>query len=127
MPIRSAFAILVALAASLQAEPVNPKIIERYKQMLDAKPEEGIAMDRLWKAALESGGTDPMIAEYKARNTFAGRMVLGHLLRRAGREEEAASAFRDAAKLDAQSALPSLALAKLESGRGHPQQAAASL
>jgi hypothetical protein len=83
-------------------------VLERYKQMLVANPVEGIALERLWKASLEAGKTDELIAEYEGKSEFAGRMVLGHLQRRAGRDANAEQAFRTALNLDATSPLPAL-------------------
>ena len=46
-------AALLCLSAFARAEPANPKILARYKQMLAANPVEGIALERLWKSALD--------------------------------------------------------------------------
>ena len=43
---------IVAACLVAQAEPVNPKIVARYKEMLAARPTEGTALDRLWKIYL---------------------------------------------------------------------------
>lgn len=113
------------LAASLAfAEPVNPRIIARYKEMLAANPAEGVALERLWKAAVEGGITDALIAEYQRATNFSGDMIRGHLLRKAGRDEDAADAFASAAAKDKNSPLPFLALARLESERARPRDAA---
>ena len=124
MHTRRTIAILLLAAALAQAEPANPKIVERYKQMLATNPVEGVALDRLWKIALDEGTTERLIAEYQKADGFASRMVLGHLLRKAGRDDDAGDAFSRAAKLDAQSPQPLLALARLENERGHPRDAA---
>ena len=116
--------LLLALSAQGQA-PSSPKIIERYKQMLSANPAEGTALDRLWKLYADQSQTGKLIEEYQADPTFGGQMILGHLLRRAGRPEEAAAALQKAASLDAKSPLPALALARLETERSHPKEAAA--
>ena len=117
--------LLLALCAQGQVPP-SPKVIERYKQMLAANPAEGTALDRLWKMYSEQGQTTQLLDEYKADESFAAQMIHGHLLRRAGRQDEAATAFDKAAKLDAKSPLPALARAQLESGRGHSREAAIS-
>ena len=93
--------LLACLAA--QAEPPNPKIVERYKQMLAARPTEGTALDRLWQLFLDQNRTTELIDEYKAGGTFASEMVLGQLLRKAARIEDATAAFERAAKLDEKS------------------------
>lgn len=119
---------LLLLAPGAHAEtPPSPKIVERYKQMLAANPVEGTALDRLWKIYADQGQTGQLLDEYKAGDTFAGQMILGHLLRRANRVEEATAAYQRAAVLDATSPLPAMALAQLETGRTHPREAAAWL
>lgn len=125
MPIRSSVAILMLLVALAQAqtEPVNPKVLERYKQMLGGNPVEGVAMERLWKAAVDAGSTDTLISEYQQRADFSGRMVLGHLLRRSGRIDDAARAYGEAAKLEGKNPLPAIAIAKLEMDRARPAAA----
>ncbi|MEI9894291.1 MAG: hypothetical protein WDN28_10500 [Chthoniobacter sp.] len=116
---------LFLLAPGARAEtPPSPKIIERYKQMLAATPVEGTALDRLWKIYSDQGQTGQLIDEYKASDSLAGQMIFGHLLRRAGRANDAAAAYLHAATLDATSPLPALALAHLESERAHPREAA---
>ncbi len=117
--------LLLTLGAQGQAPP-SPKVIERYKQMLAANPTEGTALDRLWKTYAEQGQTGQLLDEYKAGDSFAAQMIYGHLLRRAGRSDEAVTAFQNAAKLDAESPLPALALARMESERGRPKEAAAA-
>ena len=116
--------LLLALSAQGQA-PTSPKIIERYKQMLAANPAEGTALERLWKLYADQSQTGKLLEEYQADQTFAGQMILGHLSRRAGRQEDALAAFQKAATLDAKSPLPALALARIEAERSHPNEAAA--
>src|SRR5436190_18761992 len=53
-------------------------------------------------------------------------MVLGHLLRKAARADDAAEAFRKAASIESGNALPWLALARLKTEQGeHPAAAEA--
>lgn len=119
------FLSLLLLAPGVQAETApSPKIIERYKQMLAASPVEGTALDRLWKIYADQGQTGQLLDEYKKDDTFAAQLILGHLLRRAGRPDEALAAYQHAASLDPKSILPALALAHLESERSHPREAA---
>src|SRR5687767_702542 len=117
--------IAAVLAGALaHGEPLPPKVIERYQQMLAANPVEGTALDRLWSAFSEQGRTAELLADYAARKTFAAEMVLGHLLRKAARPADARDAYARAALLDAQSPLPRLARARLE--RAERQHAAAA-
>ena len=119
------FLSLLLLAPGARAEtPPSPKIVERYKQMLAANPVDGTALDRLWKIYADQGTTGQLLDEYKTADSFAARMILGHLLRRAGRVDDAVAAYQHAAALDATSPLPALALAHLESERAHVKEAA---
>lgn len=127
MLLRRAFTVIALASALGRAEPLDPRIAARYRQMLEANPLEGIAVERLWKASVEDGSTEKLIASFTNSETFSGDMVLGHLLRRSGREDEAASAFQRAAKRDAGSPLPHLAIARLESDRTRPHEAALAL
>ena len=115
--------LLLAWSAHGQAPPAA-KIIERYKQMLAANPTEGTALDRLWKLYAEQGQTGQLIEEYRGDASPAAQLIHAHLLRRAGRHEEAAAAFQKAAARDPRNPQPALALARLKSERGHPREAA---
>jgi tetratricopeptide (TPR) repeat protein len=119
------FAAAMLASAMAQAEPLSPRVAERYRQMLAANPTEGIALDRLWKGALDGGTTEELLAAYSKAEDFSGRMILGLLLRKAGRDDEARAAFEGAAKADAASALPPLALGRMELERARPREAAA--
>ena len=118
------FSLLLLAPVAQTQSPPSPKIIERYKQMLAANPVEGTALDRLWKIYADQGQTGQLLDEYKSADSFAAQMILGHLLRRAGKPDEAVAAYQHAAKFDSGSALPPLALAHLESERSHPRDAA---
>ncbi len=121
------FAVVLLASAVAQAEPLSPRVAERYRQMLAANPTEGMALDRLWKGALDGGTTEELLTTYAKAEGFAGRMIFGLLLRKAGRDEEARSAFENAVKADAVSPLPLLALGRLENDRGKPREAAVFL
>lgn len=114
--------LLCALSAHGEAPP-SPKVLERYKQMLEKNPVEGTALDRLWKAYSDAGETATLLDEYR-RGDFAAEMVLGLLSRKAGREEDAAAAFERAAKIQPDSPAPLLALARLRSDQSRPRDAA---
>jgi len=118
------FAAAMLASALAQAEPLSPRVAERYKQMLAANPGEGIALDRLWKGALEGGTTEELLSAYGKAESFSGRMIFGLLLRKAGRDDEARVAFGSAAKNDAGSPLPPLALGRMEIERGRSREAA---
>src|SRR3954468_865266 len=123
MPRHTLPAVLLLACVLAQAEPPPAKVIERYRQMLATNPVEGTALDRLWQAYSEQGKAAELLAEYEAGQSFADQMVLGHLLRKALRPIDAAEAYRRAATFDAQSPLPSLALAHLEKAEGRHAEA----
>ena len=50
--------LLVALTARGEAPP-SPKVLGRYRQMLEKNPGEGTALERLWKAYLDQNQTEP--------------------------------------------------------------------
>ncbi len=87
-------------------------------------PAEGIALDRLWKGALDGGTTEELLAGYRNAQDLPGRMILGLLLRKAARDDEARAAFESAAKADVASPLPLLAMGRLELENARPREAA---
>ena len=124
MLIRRTVAILLLASAPLAAQQPEEKMLDRYRQVLTANPTEGIAFDRLWKYYAEKGQTNQLIEEYRTGGTFASEMVLGHLLRRAGRNDEAQEAYERAAKLNATNALAPLSLGALAAATGRPRESA---
>ena len=119
--------VLLSLLAALTARgetPPDAKVLGRYKQMLERNPGEGTALERLWKAYLDQNQTADLLDEYKAGGSSASELVLGYLLKKAGRNDEALAAFNRAAKLDGKNPLPPLAVARLQSDLGHPRESA---
>ncbi len=128
MRVPSVITVAMLASAFAQAEPLPPpsqRIAERYRQMLAANPGEGIALERLWKGALDGGTTEELLAAYAKAEDFSGRMISGLLLRKAGRDDGARAAFEGAAKTDAANPLPLLALARMENDGAYPAKAAA--
>ena len=125
MRVPSVITVAMLASAFAQAEPLSPRVAERYRQMLAANPGEGTALDRLWKGALDGGTTEELLAAYAKAEDFSGRMISGLLLRKAGRDEDARVAFERAAKVDAANPLPLLALARMENDGARPAKAAA--
>ena len=118
------FAAAMLASALAQAEPLSPRVAERYRQMLAANPAEGVALDRLWKGALDGGTTEDLLAAYGKAEDFSGRVIFGLLLRKAGRDDEARAALESAAKADVASPLPLLAMGRMELERARPREAA---
>ncbi len=118
------FAAALLASAMARGEPLSPRVAERYRQMLASNPAEGVVLDRLWQGALEGGTTEELLAAYRNAGNFSGRMILGLLLRKAGRDDEARAAFGAAAKSDAANPAPLLALGRMEMDRVRPREAA---
>src|SRR5262245_50546254 len=114
MPRRLLILALTLLALLAPAEVPSPKVIERYKQMLQANPVEGTALDRLWQAYAEQGKTGELISEYEKQSTYAGQMLHGLLLQKAGRSVDAVAALQRAMTLDPKNPAAALALGKIE-------------
>ena len=93
MRIPRIFTAAMPASALAQAEPLSPQVAERYRQMLAENPTESIALDRLWKGALDGGTTEELLAAYGEAGDFSGRMIFGMLLRKEGRDEDARAAF----------------------------------
>ena len=115
--------LLVVLTARSEPPP-SPKVLERYRQMLEKNPGEGTALERLWQAYLDQKQTAQLLAEYQTAGTFTSELVLGHLLKKAARHDEALAAFDRAARLDETNPLAQLAAAHLHSELGHAREAA---
>ncbi len=81
------------------------RIIERYQEMLEENPVEGMALQRLLGHVGRGAGLDRLIAEYErrlearpeARNLM---LVLGHLLKARGDHEAAFEQYDRAVELD---------------------------
>ena len=125
MRIPRIFTAAMLASALAQAEPLSPRVAERYRQMLAENPTESMALDRLWKGALDGGTTEELLAAYAKAEDFSGRMIFGLLLRKAGRDEDARAAFESAAKANAANPLPLLALARMENDGARPAKSAA--
>ena len=125
MRIPRIFTAAMLASASAQAESLSPRGAERYRQMHAENPTEGMALDRLWKGALDGGTTEELLAAYGKAGDFSGRMIFGLLLRKAGRDEDARTAFESAAKANAANPLPLLALARMENDGARPAKSAA--
>jgi predicted Zn-dependent protease len=121
-------------AAAPQATPVDERtvrLIERYKAMLASNPVEGLALDRLWKAAQDQGSTAALLDEYRQAAgaqpaNVAAILVYGHLLQKAGRLDDARATFEHAASVDPDTVLAPLALGDLAIASGQPKEAAGS-
>lgn len=107
-----ALALFVAGADWVNAA-TDPRVVERYREMIAANPMDETALDRLWKIAQQDGSGQALLDDYckkAAGADFSSQMIWAQLLHRAGREDESREAFLHAATIDPKSALPHLAL-----------------
>ncbi|RKU18683.1 hypothetical protein C6503_09100 [Candidatus Poribacteria bacterium] len=98
-----------------QDEANDAKIIERYKLMLSRKPKEGSTFDRLYQFYLEGSGLDTMVADYQAEaeakpDNANPQLILGHIYKRLGRDDEAVKAYQRAVELAPNNYYPHFAL-----------------
>ena len=108
--------VALGLLSTLSPAATDPRVVERYRQMVEANPMEANALDRLWKIAQQEGFSEKLLDEYRdrsAKGDFQSQMIWAQLFHRAGRDDESREAFAHASTLNAKSELPHLALAAL--------------
>ncbi len=81
------------------------RIIDRYQEMLEEEPVEGMALNRLLGHVGRGAGLDRLISHYESRvdaspDNFNLRLVLGHLLKARGDYDEAFAQYDHAIELD---------------------------
>lgn len=101
--------LLLALPAraddwSVKRSGFDPRLVNRYKALLHARPNDGYALARLVKLYKQHRSVAALIAEYRGRarrspNSFAFQVIVGHLYRRSGQKEKAIEYYERAAKL----------------------------
>ena len=98
-----------------QDEISDEKIIERYKRMLERKPKAGSTFDRLYQFYLEGAGLDAMVADYQTAalanpNNPNLQLILGHIYKRLGKDNETVAAYQRAVELAPNNYYPHFAL-----------------
>ena len=101
-----------------QDEAADEKIIQRYKQMLQRKPKEGSAFDRLYQLYLEGAGLEAMVADYEAEaqaspNNPNAQLILGHIYKRLGKDAKTVAAYQRAVDLASNDYYPHFALGQM--------------
>jgi len=124
VPVASACIGWATLAAA-QTE----RVIQRYEQAARANPVDGLPVEKIWEWYREHGQLDAVIGRYQASapNDFAAALIAGHLLKRSGRFDEAASVYECASRLNPESPLPWRSRADLELARDRQPEAAGAL
>ena len=113
-----AYALCHSSVTFAQDEAIDEKVILRYKQMLERKPKEGSAFDRLYQLYLEGAGLDAMIADYEAEaqaspDALNAQLVLGHIYKRLGKDAETIAAYQRAVELAPYDYYPHFALGQM--------------
>jgi tetratricopeptide (TPR) repeat protein len=105
------------------------RVIQRYEQAALANPVDGLPVEKIWEWYRAHEQLDSVIAHYRAAglNDFGRVLIAGHLLKRSGRFDEAATAYESASRLNPQSPLPWRSRADLELARGQKSEAAEAL
>ena len=98
-----------------QNETSDAKVIDRYKQMLERKPKAGSTFDRLYQFYLEGAGLDAMVADYETAalsnpNNPNLQLILGHIYKRLGKDNETVAAYQRAVELAPNNYYPYFAL-----------------
>ena len=93
----------------------DPRVVARYKAMLNRRPTDSHALNKLVRLYRKHRSLEQLIKEYRklARakpGSYAFQLILGHLNRRAARGEAALRRYRKASKLQPRSPVPHAAM-----------------
>ena len=110
----------------------DDKVIARYKQMLERKPKAGSTFDRLYQFYLEGAGLDAMVADYQTAslanpNNPNLQLILGHIYKRLGKDNESVSAYQRAVELAPNNYYPHFALGQTYAALRQYEKAIAAL
>lgn len=113
-----AYALCHSSMTLAQDEASDEKVIQRYRQMLERKPKEGSAFDRLYQLYLEGAGVDAMVADYEAEAQASpddpnAQLVLGHIYKRLGKDAETVAVYQRAVELAPNNYYPHFALGQM--------------
>ncbi len=129
--------LLPALAAA-QGDPwavkrseFDPRVVARYKAMLNRRPTDSHAFKRLVRLYRKHRSMGQLIGEYQklARakpGSYAFQLILGHLNRRAGSNKAAVVHYKKAAKLRPKSPVPHAAMGGIHARFNESKQATAA-
>lgn len=123
-----------ALAQDWGAEESGSRsgeIARRYRSLLDRRPAEGLILDRLLQEVGSGRGFERLLDDYLALGAenpghFGYAAISGHLLKRAGRLDEAAEAYARAESIDPGSHIGPLGLGEVLQRLGRLDEAAAA-
>jgi HEAT repeat protein/tetratricopeptide (TPR) repeat protein len=102
----------------VKQNPFDPRIVNRYKALLEKNPNDAQALKRLIGLYSKYSTLDKLIAEYEAKHakkpdSFAFAMILGHLHRHRQEVEKALGYYEKAAKIKPEDGSVNIALAEL--------------
>ena len=113
----------------------DDKIRQAYKSMLSRTPKEGnegSPFDRLYRLYLEGPGIEQMVADYQSEAQVAPddpsvQLILGHIYKRLGQEDEALAAYKKAIALAPTDYYPHFILGQMHFAVRRYEDAIASL
>lgn len=96
----------------------DPEVARRYRVILEGNPEAGSSYRKLIELYGKGPGIAALLSEYEklARDKpegYAYRMILGHLQRTLGQDEQAMASYLEAARLKPGASLPYMSAASL--------------
>ena len=124
--------LLPSSSVIVQSEVGDDEVIERYKQMLERKPKAGSTFDRLYQFYLEGAGLDAMVADYQTAALSNPtnpnlQLILGHIYKRLGKDNETVTAYQRAVELAPNSYYPHFALGQAYAALRQYEKAIAAL
>jgi cellulose synthase operon protein C len=116
---------------SVKQNPFDPRIVNRYKALLEKNPGDTAALKKLVGLYAKYSTVDKLVAEYEAKlakdpGNFAYALILGHLARSRNDTARAVSYYEKAAAARPDDASVNLALAELYRQSGKPEDAIAA-
>ncbi|MBW2733398.1 MAG: tetratricopeptide repeat protein [Deltaproteobacteria bacterium] len=116
---------------TLKRSPFDARLVGRYKQLLERRPNDGYALAKLIKLYRRYRTVGALLKEYRAKansrpKSFPLQVIAGHLHRRTGDTKRAIAYYERAAKLRPKSPTAPAALGALYRRSGDSAKAQAS-
>lgn len=116
---------------SVRQNPFDPRIVNRYKALLEKNPSDKQALKKLVELYARYSTVEKLTEEYEAKlakkpDNFAFAMILGHLFRHRGEVAKAVGYYERAAAIDPSSFAVHVALAELYRQQQRPADAIAA-
>ena len=113
---------------SVKQNPFDPRIVNRYKALIEKNPNDAAALKKLVGLYAKYSTLDKLVAEYEGKlakepGNFAFAMILGHLARQRNDTTRAVAYYEKAAAARPDDASVNLALAELYRQIGKPLDA----